>query len=353
MERPRKFVFIAHYVESWNWLLNFKIFSFLHKRPQLRHFLLPLYPICWIVSLYYLLGDKPFQVVDTYTVKDGLVGQTILIRNFAWHFMLPSKHELIRQRILAATLYAQDELQVDVVGLGALTKWEALTQGGQWLVKQSGVKLPVIHGDTCTASIVDGQVKEVCEELMTDGPIGVTGATSKIGSALIQSLIKEGYQVMALTRSEERFEALREKVPYELSGNLIHVTDVAEMKECRVWVTGKAKPSGKVLRRYIPKGAVVLNFAVPDPLSRWDLFLLRGVTHIEGGLAQTPPTCQMAFTMRLTHGITYACAAGTMIHTERRWSHSEVGKVVLTEMERMPRACAEIGITLPRRKQLR
>jgi hypothetical protein len=111
-------------------------------------------------------------------------------------------------------------------------------------------------------------------------------------------------------------------------------------------VTGKSKPDGGALLRSIPAGATVINFAVPDPLSEWNLSRRRDITHIEGGLVQTPPGCQMRFTMRLTPRMTYACTAGTMIHASRLWPVSEVGEVDMPRLLQIRNASDDLELDL-------
>ena len=346
MASTKKYAFIAHYVEPWNWLLNLRMFGFLHEHPEWRFILFPLYPLCILMSIYYFFRKEPFKVVDFYRVNNGLQGYTILINNFAWHFIFPSYYEKIRQRILAATLYAQNTLEVDVVGLGALTKAETLTEGGLWLTKQTGVNLPIVHGDTCTAWFVIKQLVDLYRESGEEKPIALIGPTSKIGRAIILYLAPRGYVFKAFTDSAKRFTEIQQEIPKEFQANLVHVTDLQQAKDCRVWVTGKYKPSGKRLLSVLPPGATVLNFAVPDPLVPADLGRRKDIRHLDGGLAKTPHGCEMHFAMRLKPGVTYACAAGTMLHAQRAWKNSEVAEVQITALEEMDQACDQLGLTL-------
>lgn len=354
MNHTRKFAFIAHYVESWNWLLNFKVFGFLHKRPEWHVFLFPLYPLCWVMSCFYFFRPQPFQVVDVYRASDGLEGYTILINNFGWHFLFASRYEAIRQRILAATLYAQNELGVDVVGLGALTKAETLTEGGFWLTKQPGVTVPIVHGDTCTAWFVIKQLKDLYREYGEGKPVVMIGPTSKIGRAVMLYLAKQGIVFKAFTESHKRFLEIQNELPPEFRSNLIHIQHLLQASDCRVWVTGKCKPVGARLLSYMGKGTTVLNFAVPDPLDPHSLKSRTDIRHIDGGLVQTPSACEMKFNMRLTPHITYACAAGTMCHAEHAWKESEVCEVHIDDLERVGNAAEQLGLTLaPRSSHLR
>lgn len=349
---PKRCVFIAHYVESWNWLLNFRLFGFLHERPRLRWLLWPLYPICFLASVWYLFGKKSFNVVDDYKIGKELECQTILIRNFAWHFLFMSRHEAIKARILEAALYAQNTLKADVVGLGALTKAEWLTAGGKWLAENEAIKVPVVHGDTCTAWFVARQIEDLYARFKRTGPTAVIGPTSKIGRAVMLHLIKRGYGFIAYTKDPDRFRAIWEEVPADLREHLRRAENLSELSQCNFWLIGKAVPTGRVLARSIPRGAVTLNFSVPDPLTPWCLDRHRDIRHFDGGLTTLPKECGLKFAMRLTvdkngRGVTYACNAGTIIHTALAWQEHEVGEVKLDELAQVGQEAKRLGIGLP------
>lgn len=360
--KPNKeFVFIAHYVEVWNWWLNFRIFSFLHRRPELHVWLLPLWPIAFLASVWYLLGNKPFNVVDTYKVnREGglleLTGHTILIRTFAWHFAFANKFPLIKERILKAALYAQDVLKVDVIGLGALTKAEWLTAGGLWLSEQDHIRVPVVHGDTATAWFVAERVEEVYRRLGFTGSIAVIGPTSKIGRAVILHLVEKGFAFLCYTDSADRFAAIRRELPQDKKSQMHRATTLYELSSCGFWLIGKAKPSGKTLCKAIPRGAVALNFSVPDPLTpRW-LKRRPDIRHFDGGIALLPLRCTLQFGMRLpvcknAHGFTtgpmYACWIGTVIHAALGWEQHEVGEVKMDELSQVAAEAEKMGIILP------
>lgn len=350
--RKKKCAFIAHYIEPWNWLLNFRLFGFLHRRPRWRWLLWPLYPLCWIMSVWYLISRTPFKVVDHYEVGEELECHTILIRNFAWHFLFMSRHETIKARILQASLYAQKELRAEVIGLGALTKAEWLTSGGKWLAENEDIKVPVAHGDTCTAWFVAQQIEDLYSRYKIIGSIAVIGPTSKIGRAIMLYLIQKGYSFVAYTKDPDRFRAILEEVPEDSRSRLQKADNLSDLGKCGFWLVGKAVPTGKTLIRFLPKEAVVLNFSVPDPLTPKWLGRRRDVRHFDGGFTTLPDRCGLKFAMRLTvdekgKGVTYACNAGTMIHTLLGWQEDEVGEAKLEKLKQVGKEAQRLGINLP------
>lgn len=350
-KQQRSFVFLAHWVETWNWLLWWS--SDLHKNPQHALRWVWLWPLYIAMSVLYFVGRKAFDVVDRYEYK-GVMGETILLRNFAYHFLKGSWREKIKQRVLEAVLAAQAR-GASVIGLGALTKAEWLTEGGKWIVDTLGarLKVPIVHGDTLTAAAVLFRVVDLLErcELPEYGPVFLTGGTSKIGRAVALSLAKRNVTVFVYTNSALRFaEILAEAETLGCARHLRHAEEMSRGKRCPLWITGKAEAGvGKKIVANMPKGAVVVNFSVPDPLTPSLLAKRPDVLHVDGGLmGYHTSVCSQQFTMRLKPGLLYACHAGTIVHAYKGWTHHEVGAVNLDELEvAWLAAVQELGMFLP------
>ena len=157
--RP-KFIFLAHWVEPWTWLLRFV--PDLHDHPEKAGRYSWMAPAYLPASAASLFSWRNYEVVDRFDFAHGLRGETWLLPNYAWHFALPRHRDRIRERILNAALDAQAS-GAKVLGLGALTKDETLTRGGSWIVEKAGsrLKIPIVHGDTLTAHVVVLQAIEI------------------------------------------------------------------------------------------------------------------------------------------------------------------------------------------------
>jgi len=363
MAGEKKFVFLAHWVENSNWLLWYV--KDLHRHPEHAKRWFFLWPICALMSLLYLKGKRSYDVVDEFSFGNALKGETYLLRNMAWHFMLTartkiflfralrlflgSKADNIISRICESVISAQEK-GADVVGLGALVKAEGLTAGGQKIIQRLGerLRIPVVHGDTLTAATVIRQVNRLIERFKIDSPVVfLTGATSKIGRATAITLAKARITVKMYTGSEKRFQRIQK----EAGDSAIYLEwaeSLQDGQDCKIWITGKATPANQRLLRYIPKGAVVLNFSVPNPLSSRVIRSLTDIYAVEGGLlAYDPKITNLAFTMRLWPGVTYACHAGTMVHAYKGWTHNEVSHIDLDQLDVVWEASEELGFFLP------
>lgn len=345
----KRMTFIAHWVENSNWL--FWWIGDLHRHPSHRKYFFWLWPICALMSVSYLFGKKAFDVVDRFVFRGAsgveVQGMTILTRTFGWHFVIPKQRDRIRQKILDAVLYAQEHN--DVIGLGALIKDERITQGGKWIVDQLGDRLhvPIVHGDTLTAMVVIQQVLGLIAKYRITSPIFLTGSTSKIGRAVALYLARQGIKVIMYTQDRDRFEKIRSEAG-EQADNLLHADSLSRGRGCALWVTGKAIPASTELLRHVPKGTIVLNFAVPNPLNHHDLKDRSDIRNYEGGLlCYDPALTDLHFTMRLQPGLTYACHAGTFVHAAEAWTHHEVGPVDIDRLELTWQAAQALGFALP------
>ncbi len=305
-----------------------------------------LWPACSLMSLCYLASPKPYNILDSFQFN-GLAGETVIIRNMGWQFFVKANRKRIKERIVRAVMDMQ--ASCDVIGLGALTKAEWLTQGGQWVVDRLGDKLrvPVVHGDTLTAAVVVKQVERLTRERGLDKKIFITGSTSKIGRAAVLALARKGYEIRMFTTSQERFERIRAEAG-AFGERIKYCTFFMEGADCSLWITGKAIPGGDVFLKHIPENGVVLNFSVPNPVSPAQMKGRPDLDFVEAGLlAYDGDTTDLKFTMRLPRGITYACHAGTMVHAAKGWSHHEVSQVNVEEMEETWQGAMELGFDLP------
>ncbi|MEA3344109.1 MAG: hypothetical protein U9Q16_00265 [Patescibacteria group bacterium] len=342
--KKNSFAFLAHRVEPWNWLLNFRMFDYLHKNPKIHRerWLLPVYIFASIVGLF----GKGFEKVDEFRFN-GMRGQTILLRNYKWHFLFPWLRQKIKQRILLAVLSAQKENQV--IGLGALTKAEWLTKGGRWIVDSLGDKLKanLVHGDTLTAAACLKQTSLLIKKYKINSSVFVTGATSKIGRAIVLVLALNKIQVRMYTKSRDRaLTIIKEAGRFSKYIKISYSID--DGKDCRLWLIGKSKPSKRILLRKMPKNAIGVNFSVPNPFGEWNERPRKDLLVVEGGLlSYDSQKTNLHFTMRLRSGLTYACHAATAVHCHKGWQHHEVDKIDLKMLGIAWNASEEIGFFLP------
>ncbi|MFH1536105.1 MAG: hypothetical protein ABIC96_03495 [Patescibacteria group bacterium] len=362
MNEASEYKFFAHRVETWNWLLGFA--KSLHQHPERRKRWICLSPVYWAISVYWLFSSKGSDVVDTFSFS-GVKGQIELLRNFFWHFIFAGilrkfgstwLWNKIKYRILNVVIATEKEAEARGVhialGLGAATKDQSLTQGGEWVLKkleEMGVQLKyvsLLHGDTLTAAGVIKMALALIRKFHIKTSVFVSGSTSKIGRPLVILLAKAGVNVKMLTGDQERFETIKAEAG-EYGKFLTRAKSLKEGADCLFWITGKALPRNKKLLRHIPKGAVVMNFSVPNPLSEKVLKRRPDVYAVEGGLAHyNANMTSQTFLMRCKSGETYWCHVGTAVHAHNGWTHHEVGPVDLKQLPVVWKAARELGFSL-------
>ncbi|HQL57895.1 MAG TPA: hypothetical protein PLN07_09875 [Myxococcota bacterium] len=348
--KRRKYAFVAHWVETWNiWL---RISNDLQLHPEHAWRWAILWPVAFVISVILMAGRKACDVVDRFFVNDNLAGEIVVVRFYGYQFMFRQLklHNRIRRMILQTVIDTQDS-GVEVIGLGALCKDEGLTKGGEWIVNQLGdqLRVPLVHGDTLTAAAVIQRGRQLIEHYGLEGkPVMLTGSTSKIGRAIALEFARRGIKVFMYTASPERFRSIQTEAG-DNGHLLVHVDRLELGVEAGLWITGKAnKGTGELLLKVLPRDAVVLNFAVPDPLSPKLLRTRPDVHHFDGGLIGfDPKKSTLQFNMRLKPGITYACHAGTMVHAAEAWTHNEVGPVQVDQLEPVWNAALKNGLDLP------
>eukprot|EP00741_Cyanophora_paradoxa_P008487 tig00001335_g8212.t1 len=289
--------------------------------------------------------------------RPPIAGKTLMLLNFGYQYVVKAFQAGIRRRIEEAVLEEAARVRPWehlVFGLGALNKAEWLNRGGKDIVDAHGHRLKnvsVVHGDTMTAAAVAERLREVVGKLGLSGArarVFLTGCTSKIGAAVSMAwAVDDGYTILMYTADQGRYDEIVAKAPPRARHLFRRATSLAEGADCPVWVTGKAIPAGEELLGAVPRGAAVVNFAVPDPLTEEVLETRPDVIHIDGGFLGFEPDRTDFGWDALPPGLMFACHAGTVVHAAMGWTHHEVGPVDLAEMRRCWDAALQLGFRLP------
>jgi len=282
-------------------------------------------------------------------LKSQYNGTTWIVRNLGFQYLMPVFKKLLQDRIEKAVLDAQDQ-GIRVVGLGNFNKAEWINHGGSDIVANLKDKLNrtyISHGDTLSAAAIYHTVMQLKEQGYWSSNVYITGATSKIGRAVVLNLAKQHIRVVMLTQCKERYDEIADEAG-ENREYLIYSSDLADGKSCDLWLTGKMLPKGKQLLNAIPKGATILNFSVPDPLTPKLLQSRPDLLHLDTGLlAFDPDVLNPKFTWLLPKGLIYACLAGAVVHSVLKIEAHEVGPVVIEDMEKYWNAALALGFKIP------
>jgi len=238
-----------------------------------------------------------------------------------------------------------------LLDLETLIRQNGLTTVDLTLLKNLGDKLHgtyISHGDTLSAAVVYQYALWLKANNYWNKAVFVTGSTSKIGRALCLQLIKQGIKVYMYTQCRPRFDEIADEADPSLRHLLVFCDDLSMGKDCDLWFTGKMIPRGKELINAIPKHSIIVNFAVPDPLTPQLMSKRPDLLHVDSGLLQyDTKVMDPKFTWLLPQGTIYACLGGCIVHSVLGIEAHEVGAVVIEDMDKYWNAALELGFSIP------
>lgn len=258
--------------------------------------------------------------------------------HFGRHFLTHKAD--VKHNIQATARYAEN-IGVKVLCLGALNKAESINGGGVSVVKHLGPnrKLSVIHGNHLTAAAVVETIHQCFRD--TNTKFFLTGASSKVGWAVAQSLRDIGYNVLCHSTDQGR------RLFFEENGFVSASTLAKGASYSSYWIVGK---HDKDVAREIPQNAVAVVFSVPHPLnSRKDVRVIEaGTLHIDIGRLDRP----RIFTNKLKAYEIFACHAASAVAVHRLKfgkdaRMDEVGPVDTKEMHSWLVDAKSLGFSVP------
>lgn len=290
--------------------------------------MIPLF-IWKIILLVKALCGKGYSCVASYDTFGQATGYTILIELTAEQYVSKRWLKLAKKVTLKACLYAQNELGVDIIGLGSLTK--SITGEGRHL-KQNGIDVAVTHGDSYTvASAIEGIEKMITQFKIRNPVVGsigegavfnrkpvvsVIGAYGKIGRALTLMLVDYGYEVIAMARDTRKLKKLLSE-----SNNRIIVTNNLKyaLDESQIAVTVTSATFSIITENVLTRNRIYYLYDLGQPynlfpetygeLIKKDYQIIR----VDGGFVGVDKRLDIGFWMRLDKGYMYACFVETIL----------------------------------------
>lgn len=298
------------------------------------------YPILgWIIPLFVwrilfiikaLLG-RGYICVAEYDTFGKAIGYTILIEMTARQYVSKRWLKLGKKVTLKACLYAQNELKVDIIGLGSLTK--SITSGGRYL-KQNGITVAVTHGDSYSvASGLNGIEQMIMQLKMGNSGkpiISVIGAYGKIGRAIVLLLSAQGYKVIAMARNMGKLKKLKQE-----TDNKVVITDSLQYafdhSQLSIMVT--SAPFSIITEEMLDKSRTYYFYDMGQPYNLfpadyWKL-IKKGynIVRVDGGFEGGDRDFDINFWMRLNKGVMYACFVETVMQALERDFEDHIGQV--------------------------
>ena len=237
--------------------------------------------------------------------------------------------EKIRNKILDLALFLQDELDVDLIQLGALTT--SVTGGGKWVADQDEYNGYVNHGDSYTSAITCKTVLKSLEMLNknpSDVTIAIIGAYGIIGEVVSKILVPHFNHSILIGRRENKLDELKEKI----EGNFETTTDMIT-KNADLVVTATSHPTALLNSEHLKKNAIVVDVSQPPNLSynvcqqRTDIF------RVDGGFVDLPK--QYPFQIpAIPKGKIFSCVAEVVMQAMENEKQNHIGSIDIKHLKK-------------------
>lgn len=299
----------------------------------------------WLVKMILpkLSGRMGFSVCSKFDVFGEAEGYIIAIALTARQ-MLTLPNTYVRQRILDAVLFAQNELGVEGIGLGAYIS--SLTTNGQWLARHPDVKVWVTHGDSYSSALaIDGIEKAVKTQGLNlkTARVAVVGAYGLIGSIISQALVEKCDNLVLIGRRIGKFNSLLKKKDFSKT---MLSEDINDARAADLIVTATTS-NGSLLNDGLLKksGVIVYDISQPYNLSPQICRRQSNVVRIDGSLASID-NLNLGFEMGPPKGATFGCLAETIMQSLSGDRRHHVGEITMEHLCLTQRWAKEIGFGL-------
>jgi fatty aldehyde-generating acyl-ACP reductase len=233
--------------------------------------------------------------------------------------------DIVRKTILDAALYLQDELDVNLIQLGALTT--SVTSGGQWVVEQKEYKGFVNHGDSYTAAVTCQVVKKALKMLHrnpTDQTISIVGAYGIIGEAVSKILVPQFAHSILIGRREDKLVELKKK----LNGDFEITVDL-KTKDADIIITATSHPTDLLNSEHIRKDAIIIDVSLPPNLTIDVCQKRPDIYRIDGGYVDFPTKTLIP---GMPIGKNFACIVEVIMQTIENEKKNHVGSIELNHL---------------------
>jgi len=275
--------------------------------------------------LWHLPARLSFVVASHFDIIGQAEGYIVGIALTPRQINSPQK-AVVRKKILAATLYAQNKLGCDFLMLGGLTA--PATTAGLFLTENPQVKLNVTTGNAYTAAITLHSVYEAAKKAklnLADLTIAVIGATGTIGDAVSRILENQVKDLILVGIDDDKLKKLDAKMQ---KSNHIATKDLTAISRADIIVTATSHPEALIDPKILKRKSIVIDVAEPSDMPK-DFELQRpDVINIDGGRAKWP-NVNPGKILGLPDNVGFACITEGMMMTLENDRQPHVGTIDL------------------------
>lgn len=271
---------------------------------------------------------------------DGTKGYVVAL-NLLPKQVMSSAKDKIRRKILEAALFAQNELGVEIIQLGALTT--SVTNGARWLTEQKEYTGYVTHGDSYTAAVTSQAVLKAPGLFDKDSNklnLAIVGAYGIIGEAVSKILVPQFKHTMLIGRRREKLEELESK----LKGSFETTVDL-RTKDSDVIVTATSHPTALLTKDHLKNNAIVVDVSQPPNLT-YDVCKERtDVLRIDGGFVDFPYDYPIPIP-GMPRGKNFACIAEVIMQAMENEQENHVGSIDIKHLKKTEKWAEKYGYIL-------
>jgi len=302
-------------------------------------------------SISHLIDKNTRKIIPKeFFFEDMIISPEIKVKGVSGHIIalnLTAKEimdlprEKIRSKILDTILFAQDNLDIDLIQLGALTT--SVTEGGKWFLSQSDYIGYLNHGDSYTAAITCQTVIKALNLFERDSSnetIAIVGAYGIIGEAVTKILLPQFSKSILIGRRKEKFKKLEKK----LEGNYEITTDL-KTKEADIIVTATSHPTSLLNSNNLKRNVIVVDVSQPPNLSKEVCMTRSDVTRIDGGYVRFPLESPIPIP-GMPIGKNFACFAEVIMQALENERENHIGSINLNHLQKTEKWGYKYGFSL-------
>jgi len=271
---------------------------------------------------------------------NGTIGHIIGLQITAEQIMNNPRKD-IQQKIVQAALFAQNELDVDIIQLGALTT--SVTSGGTWLTEQKEYTGYVNHGDSYTAAVTCQATEEILKKFdreISEKKLAIIGAYGVIGEAVSKILVPKFKHTTLIGRREEKLKELSSKIKGSCNISTTIITDDAD-----VIITATNHPKALIESKHLRKNAVVIDVSQPPNVSKQLCNQRKDIVRIDGGYVDFPIKYHIPIPS-VPEGKLFACIVETIMQAMENEHENHVGSIDLDHLEKTKKWARKYGFML-------
>ena len=300
--------------------------------------------------LGHLIGEQtPNQPPNDWTVEEnmfvspefnfnGAKGYGISIK-FSPKQMMELPRDKVRQKILDAALFAQNELGVGLIQLGGLAT--SVTSGGVWLAEEKQYQGFVNHGDSYTSAVTCQTVFKILnmfEKKHSELVIAIIGAYGIIGEAVSKLLVPKFSHSILIGPRKEKLRELEVK----LNGSFETTVDL-KTRGADVIVAATNHPAALLNSYHLKEKAIVIDVSQPPNISSEICQQRPDVFRVDGGYVDFPTSYSIPF---MPSGKIFACIVEIIMQVMENERQNHVGSIDLEHLYKTRKWAGKYGFTL-------